>query len=104
TGQLTVLHNFCLHPNCPDGQSPEETLLQGTDGSFYATTHQGGNTNCRTGVGCGTIFRLSVALGPFVRANPGFGKADDVVDILGNKLTGTTMVTFNGTPATFTVV
>jgi hypothetical protein len=39
-----------------------------------------------------------------VQANPGFGQAGAVVDILGNNLIGTTKATFNGTPATFTVV
>jgi uncharacterized repeat protein (TIGR03803 family) len=101
-GKLTKLYNFCPRSNCADGVFPEETLLQGTDGSFYGTTHQGGLGTCGNG-GCGTIFRLSVGLGPFVQANPNFGNAGRVVDILGNKLTGTTKVTFNGTPATFTV-
>jgi hypothetical protein len=43
-------------------------------------------------------------LAPFVRSNPSFGKPSRTVAILGNNLTGTTAVTFNGTPATFTVV
>jgi uncharacterized repeat protein (TIGR03803 family) len=103
-GDLTTLYNFCSQSNCRDGWIPNQTLLQGTDGSFYGTTHQGGLATCRSGVGCGTIFRLSVGLAPFVQANPGFGQAGAVVDILGNNLIGTTKATFNGTPATFTVV
>ena len=54
--------------------------------------------------GCGTLFSLSAGLSPFVEAAPNFGKAGQPVRILGNNLGGTTSVTFNGTPATFTVV
>jgi uncharacterized protein (TIGR03437 family) len=45
-----------------------------------------------------------VGLGPFVETLPAFGKVGTPVHILGTNLTGTTNVTFNGTPATFTVV
>jgi hypothetical protein len=39
-----------------------------------------------------------------VEANPNFGKVGRVVGILGNNLTGTSSVTFNGTPAAFKVI
>jgi hypothetical protein len=52
----------------------------------------------------GTLYRLSLGLQPFVKTITGFGKAGGVVGILGNGLTGTTSVTFNGIPATFSVV
>ena len=58
----------------------------------------------RSGAGCGTVFSLSVGLGPFVETLPASGKVGTKVTILGNNLTGTTSVTFNGTAATFTVV
>ena len=45
------------------------------------------------------MFRLSVGLGPFVKTNPTFGKVGTKVIILGNNLTGTTNITFNGTTA-----
>jgi uncharacterized protein (TIGR03437 family) len=45
-----------------------------------------------------------MGLSPFVEANPNFGSAGQVVVILGNNLTGTSSVMFNGTPAKFTVV
>jgi uncharacterized protein (TIGR03437 family) len=45
-----------------------------------------------------------MGLGPFVEAQLNFGKVGRVVNILGNGLTGTTSVTFNGVAATFTVV
>jgi uncharacterized repeat protein (TIGR03803 family) len=85
-GKVTILHDFCYQDHCSDGALPEETLLQSKDGSFYGTTHQGGLATCRDGVGCGTIFRLSVGLGPFVQANPNFGQAEGVVDVPGNNL------------------
>jgi uncharacterized repeat protein (TIGR03803 family) len=100
-GQLTTLYNFCTQANCNDGRGPS-SLIQGTDGSFYGTTQQGGCSNGKTG--CGTVFSLSVGLGPFVKSNPAFGKVGYNMNILGNNLTGATGVTFNGTPAAFTVV
>jgi uncharacterized protein (TIGR03437 family) len=39
-----------------------------------------------------------------VKLLPARGKVGRVVDILGNNLTGTSAVTFNGTAASFTVV
>jgi hypothetical protein len=47
---------------------------------------------------------LSVGLKSFIESVPNFGKVGMVIRILGNGLTGTTSVTFNGTPAKFTVV
>jgi uncharacterized protein (TIGR03437 family) len=45
-----------------------------------------------------------MGLAPFVKAVPNFGKAGQVVMILGNNLTGATSVTFNGVSASFKVV
>jgi hypothetical protein len=53
--------------------------------------------------GDGTIFKLSVGLGPFVKTLPTSGRAGAPIQILGTDLTGATSVTFNGTPAAFTV-
>jgi uncharacterized protein (TIGR03437 family) len=44
-----------------------------------------------------------VGLGPFVETEPIGGKVAANVKVLGTNLTGATSVTFNGTPATFTV-
>jgi uncharacterized repeat protein (TIGR03803 family) len=96
-GVLRTLYSFCAQTNCTDGASPFAGLVQGTDGSFYGTTFDGGAANF------GTVFSLSVGLGPFVETLPTFGKVGAKVIILGNALTGTTSVTFNGTAATFTV-
>jgi IPT/TIG domain len=65
---------------------------------LYGTTFAGGAN------GVGTVFSLSVALGPFVETQPTSGKVGAAVKILGTGLTGATSVTFNGTAATFHVV
>jgi uncharacterized repeat protein (TIGR03803 family) len=105
SGVYTVLHNFCTQANCTDGSYPEAPVMEGTDGVFYGTTLYGGIINNTTCIdSCGTVFRLSVGLSPFVRPVPSGGKIGRVVPILGNNLDGTTGVTFNGVPATFTVV
>jgi uncharacterized repeat protein (TIGR03803 family) len=93
TGAFTAFHLFCSD-SCLDG-SEAGALMQATDGNFYGTTLSGGAG------GDGTVFRLSTGLGPFVAARPGFGSAGQAVTILGNGLSGTTSVTFNGLAATF---
>jgi uncharacterized repeat protein (TIGR03803 family) len=55
-GALTVLHNFM---GAPDGAYPSFGLTQATDGDLYGTTAQGGT--CASGVGCGTIFRVTLS-------------------------------------------
>jgi len=40
-----------------------------------------------------------MGLGPFVKTNRSAGKVGSIVIILGNNLTGTTSITFNGTTA-----
>jgi uncharacterized repeat protein (TIGR03803 family) len=104
-GELTTLYTFCSQANCADGSVPTAGLIQGTDGMLYGSTAGGGATsNCSEGSqGCGTLFRLSLGLKPFVESVPNFGKTGTAIKILGNGLTGTTSVTFNGTSATFTV-
>jgi uncharacterized repeat protein (TIGR03803 family) len=107
-GTLTTLYSFCSQTGC-DGIGPAAGLLQATNGSFYGTTVEEGTSNtCSTNVGktvgCGTVFSLSVGLGPFVETLPTSGKVGAAVIIMGSNLTSTTSVTFNGTAATFTVV
>jgi uncharacterized repeat protein (TIGR03803 family) len=102
-GEETVLYNFCSKANCADGADPGN-LMQATDGSFYGITEVGGTPEkCYLKKGCGVIFKVSVGLGAFVEANPSFGAIGQAVNLLGNKLEGTTSVTFNGVAATFTV-
>jgi len=104
-GTLTTLYSFCPQPGCTDGEYPVSGLVQGTNGEFYGTASAGGpGVLCGTTGGCGTIFSLSVGLPAFVHTQPGSAKVGKPVNILGTNLTGATSVTFNGTPATFTVV
>ncbi len=93
TGGLTTLHTF----EGPDGEIPQG-LVQATDGSFYGVTQTGGTSSS------GTFFRLSAGLGPFVKLLPASGKLGQTGDIVGQGLTGTTAVSFNGVPASFTVL
>jgi uncharacterized repeat protein (TIGR03803 family) len=98
-GSFTTLYDFCPEQNCPDGRFPETSLMQATNGTFYGTTAAGG----ALGFDYGTVFSLSMGLGPFVKTVPTAGKVGAHVIIMGNNLTGTTGVSFNGTAATFTV-
>jgi uncharacterized repeat protein (TIGR03803 family) len=50
-GALTVLRNFGSDPS--DGTHPWGGLVQGQDGNFYGTTHDGGAN------GAGTVFRMT---------------------------------------------
>jgi uncharacterized repeat protein (TIGR03803 family) len=54
-GSYTSLYSFS---GGNDGSNPQVGLVQGSDGNFYGTTYGGG-----TG-GAGTVFRLTVPLGP----------------------------------------
>jgi uncharacterized repeat protein (TIGR03803 family) len=96
-GTLTTLHTF----NITDGYGPW-SLTQATNGTFYGTTDDGGSGVC-SGVGvfgCGTVFSLSMGLGPFVSFVRGSGRIGKTAQILGQGLSGTTSVTFNGIAAT----
>jgi len=49
----TVLYSFCVSAGCPDGQSPEGSLIFDSHGNLYGTTNSGG------AYGYGTVFELS---------------------------------------------
>jgi uncharacterized repeat protein (TIGR03803 family) len=101
-GTLTTLYDFCPQNGCLDGAIPG-ALVQATNGSLFGTAAGGGsNSNCNKG--CGTIFSLALGLGPFVETDPTSGKVGWKVTIFGGNLKGATGVSFNGMPATFTVV
>jgi uncharacterized repeat protein (TIGR03803 family) len=103
SGTFTTLYSFCSQVGCADGSAPSASLVQGTYGILYGTTAFGGLSNSFCPLGCGTIFSLSVGLGPFVQTQTTVGKVGSNVEILGNDLTDTTGVTFNGTAAAFKV-
>ena len=133
-GSLTTLYSFCSLTNCDDGQNPQASLVQATNGEFYGTTVQGGPNsagtifqitpsgtlttiysfcslaNCadgrgahglvqatngnlygttastNSGPGDGTVYRLSVGLGPFVEPQRTSGKVGAIIKILGTDL------------------
>ncbi len=97
TGTLSTLYSFCAQANCPDGSGPQG-LLQGTNGIFYGTTPFGGASSL------GAVYSLSTELNAFVETVPPAGQVGTRIIMLGNNLTGTTSVSFNGAAATFTVL
>jgi len=102
-GDFTPLYAFC---QCGSGRgfNPISGLFQGTDGNFYGTTAFGGiGPDTSEDWGYGTAFQYASGLGPIVEAVPAISKAGKQILILGNHLTGTTSVTFNGMRADFTV-
>jgi uncharacterized repeat protein (TIGR03803 family) len=102
-GAFAPLYAFC---QCGHGTgfNPIDSVFQATDGNFYGTTAFGGTgPDTSEDWGYGTVFQFSNNLKPFVKTVPVAGKAGQSVIILGNNLTGTTSVTFNGVEAAFTV-
>ena len=84
SGTLTTLHSF----DRTDGEDPEAGLVQDTDGNFYGTAYAGGANSCTafgSVIGYGTVFSLSVGLGPFVETQPTSGKVGSAVTDSGNR-------------------
>ncbi len=92
-GKLRTIHSF----KGVDGDEPSG-LMQATSGTLYGTTINGGAAQD------GTVFSMSVGLGPFVAFARDAGKIGQSGPILGQGFTGTTGVFLNGTPARFIVV
>jgi len=93
SGTLTTLYSFCSLPNCTDGGSPADGLLQATNGMFYGTTSEGGAGDD------GTIFSLSAGLGPFVKTQPTSAKEGATIGIFGQGFTRSSVVEFDGVQA-----
>jgi uncharacterized repeat protein (TIGR03803 family) len=93
-GTVTTLHSF----DGDDGAQPYGPVSQATSGNLYGTATNGLGTAAQ-----GTTFGISVGLGPFVSFVRNSGKVGRNVQILGQGFTGTANVSFNGTPADFTV-
>jgi uncharacterized repeat protein (TIGR03803 family) len=100
---ITTLYEF-YNLLGADGVYPQAALMQATNGIFYGTTPLGGEVCGPDGQTCGTVFSISNALGPFVSLPQASGKVGQTGAILGQGLTGTTSVSVNSTPASFTVV
>lgn len=91
SGDFAVLHDFASD----SGASPQVTLLQHTNGTLYGDTAVGWP---------GGFYSMDVGLAPFVRFLPASRKVGAWVEFLGQGFTGTTAVSFNGTPATRFIV
>jgi uncharacterized repeat protein (TIGR03803 family) len=77
----------------------QAAMVQHTNGTLYGVTHDGGN------FGLGIVYSLNLGLGPFVTFVGAAGKVGQTAEILGQGLTGSTSVTFNGVPASsFSVI
>jgi uncharacterized repeat protein (TIGR03803 family) len=98
TRKYSVLYNFIAKPNSPDpGSHPLVPLFQHTNGTFYSDTYEAGAHSQ------GTLYSLKTGLHPFVALLTTSGKANQVIEIIGNGLTGTSSVKFNGVVASFKV-
>lgn len=84
---------------CNGGYDPVYSLFQATNGLLYGATNYGTNPCCY-----GMLFTLDDGMGPLVKTVPVAGKIGKKVIILGNNLTGSTSVKFNGTAAPFKVM
>jgi len=102
-GEVTFLNIFSTCA-LDSGWYPLGLLFQGTNGTLYGTTAYGNSVgDCNPeGVGYGTIYSVSGPT-PLVETVPVAGPVGQSVIILGNGLTGSTSVTFNGVEAAFTV-
>jgi uncharacterized repeat protein (TIGR03803 family) len=90
-GTYTVLDTFVRENT---GGNPEAPPVQDTNGMLYGTTHDGGADLA------GTVYSVDLGLEPFIALVGYISQPGQAVQILGQALTGTTSVTFNGIPAT----
>jgi uncharacterized repeat protein (TIGR03803 family) len=95
SGEYKSLSDFCNVTTCV-GDDVEATLLQATNGVFYGSAYEGPDDD-------GTVFTFDDSLIPLVKTVPTAGEVGRRVIILGNGLTGSSSVTFNGVAAAFTV-
>jgi uncharacterized repeat protein (TIGR03803 family) len=74
-GAFNSLYSFfCTAASCSDGAIPYAGLLQGTNGTFYGTTSDGGDYRTSHNLGDGVAYSWSMGLGPFAEAQFNFGK------------------------------
>jgi uncharacterized repeat protein (TIGR03803 family) len=94
SGDYSILYDF----DVTHGGQPESTPMQHTNGKIYGLTYYGG-AHLR-----GVIYSFDMGLGQFVSLLPSSGKVGRTIEFLGQGLTGTISVSFNGTAAPFRVV
>jgi uncharacterized repeat protein (TIGR03803 family) len=92
-GAYSLLYNFDYN----HGGYPSATPMQHTNGKIYGQADTGGAYSY------GVNYSFNLGLGPFVSLVSTAGRVGNTVGILGQGFTGTTGVSFNGTPATFTL-
>lgn len=90
SGEYRKLYDFNVAEQTPSG------LVQHTDGKFYGYLEFGGRTGSENS---GAFYSLDMGLAPFVTFIHVQGHAGQTVEILGQGLTGTTSVLFNGVAA-----
>jgi uncharacterized repeat protein (TIGR03803 family) len=96
-GVYTTLYSFVFGD---DISAPYGPIFQGTNGNLYGTAEYG---NYIDAYEFGAVFQISNNISPLVETAPRAGKIGNSILILGNGLTGSTSVTFNGVSAAFTV-
>jgi uncharacterized repeat protein (TIGR03803 family) len=103
-GEVTFLNIFGNSCALDTGWYPVGSIFQNTEGTLYGATGYGNSVgDCDpNGIGYGTIYSVS-GLPSLVETAPVAGPVGQSVIILGNGLTGSTSVTFNGVEAAFTV-
>jgi uncharacterized repeat protein (TIGR03803 family) len=96
--RITPAGDFVVLGSLPAnmGQNPL-TLFQHTSGLFYGFTERGGSYDG------GVFFSFDAGLPAFVRLLPAANRVGGMAEFLGQGFTGTTNVSFNGVPASFTV-
>jgi uncharacterized repeat protein (TIGR03803 family) len=101
-GEFATLLSFDGGAN---GISPQNGLAQATNGNFYGLTVTGGDSTCGVlNSSCGTTYSLDLGLAPFVSLLRNSARAGDSVEIVGEGLTESNRISFNGRSASFTVV
>jgi uncharacterized repeat protein (TIGR03803 family) len=95
SGVPTTLYTFVRSTTA--GEYPYTGLFQAPNANLY------GAVGFYASAWNGAIYSFSNGLSPLVETNPTMGKVGKSVIILGNGLTGSTSVTFNGVAASFTV-
>jgi uncharacterized repeat protein (TIGR03803 family) len=93
-GTYAKLYDF----DAPYGDGAYSTPMQHTDGKIFGMTKRGG------ALGNGGIYSLDDSIAPFALLTTSVGTVGQSVGILGEGFSGTSGVTFNGTPASFHVI